>query len=177
MRDLHFIPECYIDTNLTETLLAGLSVNHQKGCGTVSVRMQTNFSDDFAVGILDKDKKDINYLREFETISSTDHLILHKHPNKHHYIIQVVPAMENFLINALAEIGLTVADFDLPENFEKLKKRSKTVNSKDDPTFKKVFKRLMKEGASQILILKEWLTYLHEKRYNVDLSKLRNIEG
>lgn len=40
MKDLDIVPECYIDTNLVETLLnmAGEptdGVNHQKGCNTV----------------------------------------------------------------------------------------------------------------------------------------------
>lgn len=40
MKDLDIIPECYIDTNLIETILNTKGcytegVNHQKGCNTV----------------------------------------------------------------------------------------------------------------------------------------------
>ena len=31
-KDWHIVPECYIDTNLTEFLLDSHGVNHQKGC-------------------------------------------------------------------------------------------------------------------------------------------------
>ena len=36
MRDLCFIPECYVDTALVESVLKTDGVNHQKGCFTVS---------------------------------------------------------------------------------------------------------------------------------------------
>lgn len=172
MIDLSFLPECFIDTNLTETLLQGVGVNHQKGCGTVSSRMKEKFSDDFAVGILDKDKRQIDYLKEFEVISETEHLILHKHPQKHHYIIQVVPAMERFLMSALAESGMSLNDFGLPADLDRFKKISKTVNSKDEPTFKKIFKKLIKNESRQIVLLKNWLNYLREKRFESTIEEL-----
>ena len=55
MVDLCIIPECYVDTNLTETIVPPkLGYNHQKGCGTVSNRMKGKLANAFAVGIIDK---------------------------------------------------------------------------------------------------------------------------
>src|SRR5438045_3161136 len=96
------IPECYVDTNLIETLVPPLKrnhkqgYNHQKGCGTVASRMQKQFADRFALGIIDKDKNELDYLKEFTEIINNGSLILHKHKNKHHYIIQLNPAIERF---------------------------------------------------------------------------------
>jgi hypothetical protein len=55
------IPECYVDTNLVETLVppTGRGYNHQHGCGTVTKVMKERFADGFAVGIIDKDKKEL----------------------------------------------------------------------------------------------------------------------
>ncbi len=57
MKDLFIIPECYIDTNLVETLIATEGCNHQKGCNTVVNTMKRRFGDKFAVGIIDHDKR------------------------------------------------------------------------------------------------------------------------
>ncbi len=49
------IPECYADTNLIN-LLIGKDCNHQKGCPNVCKTMAHKFNNEFAVGIIDKDK-------------------------------------------------------------------------------------------------------------------------
>ncbi len=68
--DLSILPECYVDTNLLETLVPPhKGYNHQKGCGTVVQRMQGKLQDCFAVGILDKDKKITPYLVSAEFLS------------------------------------------------------------------------------------------------------------
>ena len=52
MKDLFIIPECYIDTNLVETLIITDGCNHQKGCNTVVKTMQQKFANAFSVGII-----------------------------------------------------------------------------------------------------------------------------
>ncbi len=44
-REDFIIPECYIDTNLVETLVCTGGCNHQKGCNTVAKVMQDKFGD------------------------------------------------------------------------------------------------------------------------------------
>lgn len=131
--DLHIIPECYVDTNLIETIVpTGAGFNHQKGCGTVAKVMKERFSDDFAVGIIDKDKQQLGYLKEFEIIHTVGNLTLHKHISRSHYIIQIYPAIERFILNAVEECGLEMGDYDLPSDFSELKKASKIVNLTND---------------------------------------------
>jgi len=175
MMNLAILPECYIDTNLTETLLQGVGVNHQKGCGTVANRMKTTFNEAFAVGIIDKDKHEVDYLQQFSEVKKTENLILHKHAQKHHYIIQITPAVERFIIQSMDKAGLKKVDYNLPDDFEKLKKVTKSINSKTDPNFKKLFRKLVTEEVPQILLLKSWLTYLNEKVYDADIAELQKL--
>ena len=63
MKDLFIIPECYIDTNLVETLIITDGCNHQKGCNTVVKTMQQKFANAFSVGIIDEDKRQVSFLR------------------------------------------------------------------------------------------------------------------
>lgn len=75
-RSEYILPECYIDTNLVETLVFHAGCNHQKGCNQVCKVMQEKFPDRFAVGIIDADKRRPSYINEFQEIASSEHLKL-----------------------------------------------------------------------------------------------------
>lgn len=179
--DLNVIPECYVDTNLLETIVPPkrrgnqMGYNHQKGCGTVASRMQKKFDDEFALGIIDKDKHEIDYLKEFTEVITTESLILHKHKTKHHYIIQIYPAVEKFILLNMSLLGLSPKDFDLPEDFDLFKKESKKEQSKTDVRFQNLFKRLKKEGTPDILKLAAWVEYIKVENYKVDINKLKGL--
>jgi hypothetical protein len=166
MMDVSIIPECYVDTNLLETLIPpSKQYNHQKGCGTVAKVMKEKFHGRFALGIIDKDKFEIDYLKEFDIIKTSDNIILHKHASKPHYIIQINPAMEKFILANAAAADLNMKDFDLPDDMNSLRKISKTVNTKNDIRFKKLFKAILKNPNSDFNVLKEWIETLMENPY------------
>lgn len=174
--ELSIIPECYIDTNLVETLVPpNKGYNHQKGCGTVTSVMKGKFKDDFALGIIDKDKKQVDYLNEFTLIHQFNNLLLHKHTSRPHYIIQISPALERFLISGAESVNISLADFDLPTEFDKLKKISKSVNSKEDPRFKKLIKSILKAEAPEFIKLSKWIKYLKENNYKAELKTLKSL--
>ncbi|MCT1523672.1 MULTISPECIES: hypothetical protein [Bacteroidota] len=174
--DLHIIPECYVDTNLIETLVSPQKgYNHQKGCGTVTKVMKERFSDDFALGIVDKDKKEIDYLKEFTEVHSKGNLILHKHKSRHHYIIQINPAIEQFILTVVNEVGVHLNEYDLPDSIDALKKVSKSVNSKNDQRFKRLFKDIKKIGGNELNILSSWVEHLKSNTYRSDLEVIKSI--
>ena len=89
-KDWHIVPECYIDTNLTEFLLDSHGVNHQKGCNAVAKKMmESNLKDQFSIGIIDNDKRQHSYVNEFTEIAQTLHVTLLKHKERPHYFIRV----------------------------------------------------------------------------------------
>jgi hypothetical protein len=174
--DQSVIAECFFDTNLLETLVPPITqYNHQKACGTVTKVMKERFTDRFALGIIDKDKYQVDYLKEFEEVCSSGSLILHKHRNRHHYIIQINPAMERFILNSADAAGISLHDFGLPVNIDLLKKESKTVVSKKDERFKKLFKSLREKHSPDIIKLSGWIHYLKERNYNADMSLLKQL--
>lgn len=174
--DLSIIPECCIDTNLVETLVPPRKgYNHQKGCGTVTKVMKEHFADSFAVGIIDKDKKELDYLKEFSIIITKGNLELQKHNNRNHFIIRISPAMESFLLLNVAVAGISLEDFDLPSEFEQFKKVTKMVNSKKDSRFKNLFKTMKKQNLTDFELLTNWLTYLKAHPYSSDIEQLKAI--
>ena len=172
--DLSIVPECFVDTNLIETLVppTGKGYNHQKGCGTVGRTMQKGLANEFALGIIDKDKKELDYLKEFDEVINKGSLVLHKHKAKHHYFIQIQPAVERFILAAATSVGISVEDYELPADLENFKKETKTEQSKKDPRFKKLFKAIKMRGATDFITLSCWVEYLKNNPYSADLEFL-----
>lgn len=167
--DQSVIPECYVDTNIVETLVPPVKeYNHQKGCGTVTKVMIEKFADRFALGIIDKDKREVDYLKEFSVLCASGSIILHQHHSRPHYIIQISPAIERFLLTSAGSAGISMAQFDLPADFEALKKVSKTTVSKNDIRFKKLVKALYKNGEPEITRLSKLVRYLKDQNYSAD---------
>jgi hypothetical protein len=177
MNGLTIIPECYIDTCLTETITSCFDqFNHQKGCGAVSRVMQNKFNDAFAVGIIDKDKRELPYIKEFELVASNDSLFLYKHKEKHHYIIQISPAIEQFFLKASAEKEIDITTYGLPSDLKSLTKKTKKVTDKKETTFK-TFKQLFEKisDASEFQRLATLIQYLGDSAYNANVEDLRRI--
>lgn len=171
------IPECYIDSCLAEVLLfAGKNhVTHQKGNGTVAREMKERFGDTFCIGIIDEDRRQLDYLKEFSLSKETNHLKLWKHKNKHHYIIQLRPVIEEWIINNCNNAGINLADFKLPANVNQLVKISKSATSKSDQRFINLFKEMMKREVEAILELKKWLEYLKANSYSTSPEILQSL--
>ena len=178
MIDLSIIPECYVDTNLIETIVpTKMGYNHQKGCGTVTKLMQGKLKDKFAVGIVDKDKKELKYADEFEKIAETGDMQLFRHKDAkiHHFLIFITPAVEKWIINNANTAGISLEQFELSSDLKELTKMTKKMTSKNDPNFKRLFRTLKECNVRSIVILSEWITYLKEKSYNTDSAKMREI--
>jgi hypothetical protein len=174
MMDNHILPECFLDTNLMETLHpTKIGYNHQKCCTSVTKAMQSKkLIDDFAVGILDKDKKHPPYLNEFELVISRHNIELYKHPKKHHYLI-LHPVIEKWLIDECQKINLSLSEYQLSNNIDELKRQSKPATSKNDNRFKSLFKDLKKNNAAGITQLFEWTNYLINNPYKADINLLK----
>lgn len=177
MEGLSIIPECYIDTCLTETITSCFNqFNHQKGCNTVCKVMQEKFGNSFAVGIIDKDKKEVPYLQEFDLVSSNDSLFVYKHKSKHHYIIQITPAIEGFLIKAASEVNINLTSYGFSSQMKGLTKITKQVSDKNEATFK-TFKRLFRDlsDASEMVRLAKLIQYFGENRYEAEIEVVKQI--
>lgn len=176
--DLHILPECFVDTNLVETIAPPThksGYNHKTGCENVVKAMQEikDLKDGFALGIVDEDKVILKYSKEFDMIVDKTQLKLLKHPQKNHYLIYVIPAIEKWIIHHADEVHLNLVDFELPHDFLELRKYSKVRTSNKDIKFKKLFKALQKQEATGVLLLSKWINYLKQHPYDADLDFFR----
>ena len=163
-----------MDTNILKTLLQVDGVNHQYGCTRVMSGMETGrFSDGFAIGIIDDDKKKTYNYQDFEELCRSEHLILLKHKAKHHYLIFVCKAAEDFLLACAHELGLNMADYDLPDTLEGLKKVTKDNDSDREPRIKKLVYAL--RSSSEMARLERMVSYLHDKQYEATIEELVKV--
>lgn len=177
--DYLVIPECYTDTTFIETIVPPdnqRGYNHQMGCSKVASKMQSDLKDDFALGIIDKDKRSVKYLDEFTLIEKRKSLFLYKHPEKPHYVIQIYPAIERFILESCIEVDLDLSDFGLMNDLEGLKQKTKKQTSKRDPQLIKLFRELKNRNPVEVVTLSNWITYLKENNYKSQIEEIRDLK-
>ena len=143
------MPECYADTLLIEALVPSKNgYNHKMGCFKVEAEMKFgDLKDRFAVGIIDNDKNQIKYLNEFEKIDKiVASLILWKHKSKSHYIIQICPALEKWILNVCELENIDLDEFGLSKDLEQLKRYTKSQSGLEDKKLK-----YLKQLATEII--------------------------
>ncbi len=171
-KDWHIVPECYIDTILVEYMLHSHGVNHQKGCNTVAKEMmESNLKDQFSIGVIDNDKRQPSYLKEFVEIAHTDHISLLKHKERPHYFVRVSPAMDGFILDCANELEVNLKDYGLPSTLKELTKVTKNVKAKNDARFKNLFMSLQK--SEEMTKLRSALNYLNDNQYKCDTAELQ----
>ena len=171
----NIIPECYVDTNLIQTILRIKGVNHQSTCSQVAKLMKDKFTDDFAVGIIDSDKKQPSYAKQSEIIAQTAELILCKYPNKHHYFIKINNVMETFILNCANQLSLDLKNEGFPNTTKGLMSITKHKDSLDNKELTNLFKKL--RDSKEMTILRETIEYLLQNKYSAkddDLKKIFN---
>ena len=169
MKDLNFIPECYVDTNLIETLM-NVDVNHQHCCSKVTNVMECKMADSFAVGIIDDDKKKPSYVKSFVLIAGKEQFKIMKHPDRPHYLIVISPAVDKFIIDCARKSNIDIEDYDLPRNFNQFKEQTKRTTSNKDFRFKALFNTL--KVNEEFSSLAKVLSYLREKRYESSIDDI-----
>lgn len=164
------IPECYIDTNLVETLVCHDGCNHQKGCNHVARIMQTKFAGRFAVGVIDADKRQPGYVAEFHEIATSEHLKLLRHNNRPHFIILISPAADGFILSCASNAEVDITQYGLSPKLKEFTAQTKNVMSNKNPRFKQLFRSL--EDSGEIKLMKILLAYLSATTYQSKDSEL-----
>lgn len=175
---LYFIPECYVDTNLVETFLSIANcpvdrVNHQHGCNNVTTTMINNFSNQFAVGVIDNDKKTSQYVNAFVQIGTTAHIQFLQHPINPHFLILISPAMDQFIIDMAAEEKVDMTTFGFSSDLKNFTQQTKCIDAKSNPDLKNLFKAIQKN--KECIALKNILKYLKQNTYSSTTIGIQNI--
>jgi len=175
------MPECYLDTNLVETIVPPQRMggtqgyHHKKNCNKVIDEMRGKLKDDFALGIVDQDKRPLSRTGCFELIAEMQGLRLHKHQQKHHYLI-FHPPIEQWILDEAAQVGIALNDgkYSLPTTLKGLVDE-KSEFTKHDSRFTRLFRDLKTQNAAGINLLAKWIEHLKANPYNADKTTLQNL--
>lgn len=167
------IPECYVDTNLVETLVCPGGCNHQKGCNQVAGVMQKKFADRFAIGIIDADKRRPGYLNEFREVASSEHLRLLRHYGRPHFIILVSPAIDGFILSCAKAAQVNMTDYELSPVLKEFTAQTKNVMSNKDVRFKRLFKSM--KGLGEMKLFDLLITSLVANPYKISDNEILSI--
>lgn len=179
MIELSIMTECFADTLMIETFLPFKKrLNHKHSCFQVEKEMVTGkLKDKFAVGIIDKDKKSIKYLNEFIVIDKVENSLIlwkNKSEEKHHYFIQIEPALEKWIIN-ICDSG-KITQEGIPLELEELRKYTKKQSSIKNESLKLLFGKMKSETENlSVRKLSAWIKLLIEKNYSVGIKELANV--
>jgi hypothetical protein len=176
------MPECYLDTNLVETIVPPERIgstrgyNHKRSCNKVVDEMLGKLKDNFALGIVDQDKRKLSRTAEFRLLTEKQSLKLYKHQQKPHYLIFHKP-IEQWILNEAQQVGIALSDsrYNLPITLKGLINESKNEFSKHDLRFSCLFRDLKTYNASGINLLAKWVGHLKENPYNADITILQNL--
>lgn len=89
------------------------------------------------------------------------------------FIIQVSPAVEVFILNAVKELGVELGKHNIPSDLESMKKETKKIDAKSSVKYRNLFKTLKK--ASTFQKLANIVRYLKENQYKADKLVLSDI--
>lgn len=172
----NILPECYVDTNVVQTLLRQKGANHQKSCNLVLGTIHGKFNDKLAIGIIDDDKRhDSPYFNDYsEEIASNDELTIRKDPSQHHYLILINNVMENFLLSCANESHYDLTkNMGIPQTKEGLMSITKKKDSQEDPVVTNLVKKLSK--SSNMVKLKKSIRYIMEHPFDNNTEGIRSI--
>lgn len=170
-----FMPECYLDTNLVEVLLnKPYAVNHKKGNSSIVKAMDSDrLKNGFVVALIDDDKVKVKVLENYTKINRLckTTLKLFKHPQRTHFVIQVAPAIEKWILNECEKGGINLEEFGLPGELSGLR-HMKGLSQRNDGRFKNLFKCMADvEACDEIIEMKKWLMFFRDNNIqtNIDL--------
>ena len=104
-------------------------------------------------------------------------LILWRHndKHKHHYIIQICPALERWIMNICETENIDLTVFGLKNELDVIRKEAKSVSSINNYKLKSLFAEInKKESNTSVRKLKNWIKLLKEKNYQIDINELKN---
>lgn len=170
MKQYNIFPECNVDTNLVGYILGGYP-KHKSTCNEVTKAV--NMSDEFAVGIIDADKRPatmdagfIRYEQPEDIIDKHKHLTMYIHQDNKRYMFTVSPAMDKFIWDLVREMSVNIKEFGYKSTFEAFKKETKKIQAATDPTLRNLFQKIA--DHPELTRFRNTLKYLIKKQYDAD---------
>ncbi len=169
-RQENIYPECNVDTNIMGYIVGG-SVKH-KGCCN-KVMQVLNSTDEFAIGIIDEDKKqpsiDPGFIKyEFISPYAQQHISFYPHKDGKRFLFKVSKAMDQFVWDAAKEMKANLSAIGYPANEKDFRKITKLEDASNNPKLRQLFSQI--SGYPEFVTFRNTIKYLVNTRYNADVE-------
>lgn len=172
MKQHNVFPECNVDTNLVGHILGGYA-KHKSCCNEVVKAV--NGTDEFAVGIIDADKRLATMDAGFSKYEQPEgcegrnvHLDMYIHQDEKRYVFTVKPAMDRFIMDAATELNVNLREVGFSNTLAGFKKETKRVQAANDPKLRRLFQRIA--DSQELTRFRNTLKYLMAKQYDAKPS-------
>ena len=176
MKQNNIYPECNVDTNLVRFIIGG-HAKHKSSCNAVVKAV--NNTDEFAIGIIDDDKRRatmdggfVEYKQPYDVVANI-HIKMFIHNDRKRFIFTVKPAMDKLIYDAASAMSVNLTEFDLGSSFEDFKKVTKSIQAGSDPRLRKLFPII--SDYPEIQRFRNTLRYLMFKQYGADVSVVKGF--
>ena len=172
-RQENLYPECNVNTNLMGYIVGG-NVKH-KGCCN-DVMKELNKIDQFAIGVIDEDKKqpsiDPGFVKyEFKSRYEKPHISFYPHNDGKRFLFKIHKAMDQFIWDAAKEMGADLRDIGYPTDEKAFRKITKLEDASENPKLRHLFDQI--KEYPEFVTFRNTIKYLVNKKYeaNVEIAK------
>ncbi len=177
MKQLNVFPECNVDTNLVGFILGGYA-KHKSCCNEVVKAV--NSSDNFAIGIIDADKRPATmdpgfseYIIEPRVDGQHRHVAMFIHEDGKRFMFTVKPAMDKFILDAANYLAVDLKQAGFPTSLKEFKKQTKCIQAAKDGKLRSLFALIA--DYPELQRLRNTLKYLISFQYEVDMNVVRQL--
>lgn len=169
-RQENIYPECNVDTNLLGYIVGGY-VKHKGCCNEVMKVLNT--TDQFAIGVIDEDKRqptiDSGFVKyEFKSQYMNPHISFYPHKDGKRFLFKVYKAMDQFVWDAIQEMGADLRDIGYPSDEKAFRKITKLEDSSKNPKLRCLFDMI--KDYPEFVSFRNTIKYLVKAKYNVNVE-------
>ena len=154
----HILPECYADTLLV-SILGFKGANHKSSIGQVAIAMERNYKNQLAIGLVDNDKVQPRYFKQFEVLKDENDLFLKQNPKNKHYLIVVSPAFEKWTFSAAEAVNIDPAEYGF-KSLKYFKAVCKSANVSKNQNVKQFINTIKQKKSPHTETMINWLLEL-----------------
>jgi hypothetical protein len=167
------ITECFFDTMLIEKIIQDTkNVWHRRGCNNVIIALTDNkVKDDFKIGVIDKDKKSLQYLNNLKS-KEIDGFNFYYSEDKLIVIIELNPPLESWILDICKMENFDLETIGLYNDVKRLKDYTKYQLVNESEKLRKLISFIMNCNNERVENLKKCINHLILEKNNFNLNSL-----
>lgn len=139
--------------------------NFAKGISTVLSKIEKDFNNRFAIGIVDDDKfKSGHFFKYTDKIAEADHLIHLRKPNTRHFLIVIQPAFERWVWEQAVQKEIAPSEYTF-HDFKTFCRATKDDFLRNNHHVRRFLTDIYHTQSPGFITMATWIEKLYEKHF------------